>query len=249
MPHGRKFFTLSFDDGITQDRRIIELCKKHGFGGCTFNINTGLCGESWAWVGESLGRPDVSHIRFTESELRQGVYDGFDVQVHTLTHPSLKAFDSSPQELAREINGDARNILEFTGHRPSGLAWPGGDGEYTGRTVELVLQMTDMRFARATAPTYRFDLPECFMDWHPTCSIIDPELPRLAEEFIDLRRDGDSLFFVWGHGYELDIYDAYDRLEQLIIRMTSAPDIECVSSGELFQIYKNAIPSQRKESI
>ena len=37
----KKYFTISFDDGITQDERIIEIYKKYNFKGGTFFIDTG----------------------------------------------------------------------------------------------------------------------------------------------------------------------------------------------------------------
>ena len=37
FPH--KFFTLSFDDGVTQDRRFIKMLNDRGLK-CTFNLNS-----------------------------------------------------------------------------------------------------------------------------------------------------------------------------------------------------------------
>ena len=39
----KKILTLSFDDGITQDERFIEILNKYGIK-CTFNINSSLLG-------------------------------------------------------------------------------------------------------------------------------------------------------------------------------------------------------------
>ena len=36
---GKKYFTLSFDDGLEQDKRIIALMKQYGLKG-TFNLNS-----------------------------------------------------------------------------------------------------------------------------------------------------------------------------------------------------------------
>ena len=35
-----KVLTLSYDDGVVQDIRMVEILDKHGLK-CTFNINTG----------------------------------------------------------------------------------------------------------------------------------------------------------------------------------------------------------------
>ena len=39
-----KAVTFSFDDGITQDLRIIKILDKYGLKG-TFNVNSGLLGQ------------------------------------------------------------------------------------------------------------------------------------------------------------------------------------------------------------
>ena len=35
---GKKYFTLSFDDGLEQDKRVIRLMRQYGLKG-TFNLN------------------------------------------------------------------------------------------------------------------------------------------------------------------------------------------------------------------
>lgn len=157
----RKYFTLSFDDGITQDLRLIGILKKYGMDNCTFFINTGLMGANWAWVGGQFNRPDVSHLRFTEEELKTGIYAGFDLECHTATHPSLKAL--SNRRVQREIERDVMKIQEISGIRPVGMAWPGGDTEFNRQNITVILEKTDVRFARCTTPTYAFTLPENFM--------------------------------------------------------------------------------------
>ena len=238
----KKYFTISFDDGITQDLKIMEICRKYGFYGCTFNINTGLCGANWEWVGEAIGNPEVTHQRFTKKELKSGIYDGFDVAVHTLTHPSMKSYDNNIVKLKKEINTDAENIYRYTGVYPLGMAWPGGDTEYTDKTVELVAKHTKMGFARAVGSTYSFKLPEYFLKWHPTCSITDGNVLKYAEDFLNAECNEDMLFYVWGHGYELDFYDNYDTLEQLIKMMVEAEGVVTVSNAEFYLLFKDEIP-------
>ncbi len=238
----KKYFTLSFDDGITQDLKIMEICRKYGFYGCTFNINTGLCGENWEWVGEAIGDPTVTHKRFTKEELKSGIYDGFDVEVHTLNHPSMKEYDDRPLKLKKETDGDAANIYRYTGVYPLGMAWPGGDTEYTDKTVDLIAKYTKVGFARAVGSTYGFSLPEYFLKWHPTCSITDRDVLKYAEDFINADCDEDMIFYVWGHGYELELNNGYDTLEQLIKMMTEADDVVTVSNAEFYLLFKDEIP-------
>ena len=244
----KKFFTLSFDDGITQDLRVIEILKKYDVKCISFNINTGLYGANWEWVGPAIGDPSIPHQRFTEEELQTGIYDGYEVLVHTLNHPSLKNYDKRPNQIKKEVGKDADNIEELTGVRPVGMAWPGGDTEYTDKTIELVLENTDIRFARGTTSTYSFELPEYFMKWMPTCSAIDPQCLTLAQQFIDAECTEDMLFYVWGHAYELDLNNGqgYETFEQLVKMMSEAEDVYLVTNTEFYKIYKDQIPSWKE---
>lgn len=242
----KKYFTMSFDDGITQDLRIIEILKKYNVDCCTFMVNTGLYGANWEWVGQLLGRPDVTHLRFTEEELRTGIYDGFDVQCHTRTHPSLKTYDDDPEMIRYEVQGNADDLYDITGIKPVGLAWPGGDAECTEKTVELVLENTDIRYARGIGNTYTYKLPDNFMIWQPTCGVTDQNLLTYTQSFIGAEATEDMLFYVWGHGYELDWADYYDEFESMIRMISRTNDIILVTNTEFYELYKDEIPSWKE---
>lgn len=245
----KKYFTLSFDDGITQDAQLMEILKKYNMSCCTFFINTGLTGVSWEWVGLQYDRPDVTHVRFTRDDLISGVYDGFDVAVHTSSHRSLKGLNDA--QVKQEVAADARMITRFIGTTPVGMAWPGGDTEYTEQTILAVLDKTDIRFARGTTSTFTFALPEYFMTWYPTCSIVDDNVLELAEQFIQAECTEDMLFYVWGHGYELDVYDIWDRVETLVRMISEAAEqddtIVLVTNTQFYQLFKDEIPSWKSE--
>ena len=230
-----KYFTFSFDDGITQDYRITEIFRSCGFYGCTFFINTGLCGVSWDWVGRQFGRPNVPHLRLTEDQLRSGIYDGFDVAVHTLHHPSLKMYDDTPEKITEEVGRDAENIKRIFGVSPVGMSWPGGEFQCTEKTIKTILQTTDIRYSRAVEPTYDFRIPDDFMLWRPTCSFSDGKVMELAEKFISYDGGGDALFYVWCHGYELDFNDSYGKLNELASLMTRQDDVICVNNTEFYK--------------
>ncbi|MCQ2475509.1 MAG: polysaccharide deacetylase family protein [Clostridia bacterium] len=230
---GKKYFTLSFDDGITQDYKIMEICRKHNFKGITFNINSGLCGKNWDWVGDAIGKPGTAHQRLTKKEIKSGAYDGFDIAVHGCKHSSLKNYDNDPLGLWFEIEKDALNIKAMTGNYPVGMAYAGGDTEYTEESIENLRKYTTIKYARCTTSTYGFDFPTDYLKWQPTCGILDPNLFELAEKFLE--DDGENkLFYVWGHGYELDAFEKYDELEKLIEMMNEAEDVVCVSNTDFY---------------
>jgi len=240
----KKYFTLSFDDGITQDLRIMEILKKYDVNCCSFNINTGLLGVSWDWVAEATGTIGLTHQRFTENEITSGVYDGFDVLGHTRTHSVLKDYDYIDRNaVISEVEGCAQDIEALIGTKPVGMAWPNGDAYYTDWTIDTVAQYTSCKFARTVTPTYSYSLPTYFLQWNPTCHFIDSKMMTLAEEFVNMEPTEDSLFFVWGHGYEFDVNNNYDQLEELIKMMAEADDVILVTNTEFYELYKDQIPS------
>ena len=241
----KKYFTLSFDDGVTQDLKLIEILRKYNTGCCTFNINTGLYGANWEWVAVATGAPGLSHRRLTLDDFKSGIYDGFELAAHTQVHTSLKIYDNSPADIIREVQGDADNLEQLTGKKTVGMAWPGGDTEFTDKTVELVREHTDLKYARCTTPTYSFAPPERFLKWYPTCSFSDNRVFELAEKFISAEPTSDMLFYVWGHSYELDIpgNHSYEEFDRLVKMMSEADGVLLVTNAEFYEIYKDKIPS------
>ncbi len=244
----KKYFTIRMDDGITQDEKTMEILQKYGADCCTFYLNSGLLGDNWAWVGQQFNRPDVTHQRYTRKELKNGVYDGFDVGVHTQTHPSLKSL--SDAEVTQQVEGDRKALARILGYTAVGMAWPGGDTEWTDHTVETVLATTNIRYGSCTTRTGSFDLPEYFMAWYPTCSFSDADVLTLAEQFIAAEPTEDMLFFVWCHGYELDLFGTWDKFDTLIQMITEAAaeddSIVLVTNSEFYHLFKDEIPSWKE---
>lgn len=241
----KKYFTLRFDDGITQDARVMEILRRYNTHACTFYLNSGLLGAEWAWVGQVLGCPELSHRRYDRATLETGVYRGFDVQAHTATHTSLK--NLTDEQVTAEVGGDAAALSEWLGYTPVGLAWPGGDTEWNESNVETVYRTTPIRYGSCTTRTGGFALPTYFLTWYPTCCFSDADAMDIVERFIAEPADEDKLCFLWCHSYELDLYHTWDRFEVLIRRITEAAaqdeTLELVTNAEFYEKFKDRIPS------
>jgi predicted xylanase/chitin deacetylase len=58
FPGGKcKAVTLSYDDNMLQDERLLAICKKYGLK-ITFNINSGIFLPSWIKIAGRLGGRD-----------------------------------------------------------------------------------------------------------------------------------------------------------------------------------------------
>ena len=53
----------------------------------------------------------------------------------------------------------------------------------------------------------QFPMPQYFMTWYPTCGFSDGDSLTLLNEFLAADCEEDMLYYVWGHGYELDIFN------------------------------------------
>ena len=243
----KKYITLAFDDGITQDARIIEILNRYGLKCCTFYINTGLYGVDWtSWVGPvQFGKEGVPHVRYTREQIETGIYDGFDVGVHAKTHAN--PISCTDDQLIAEVMDDWREITELTGIQPVGMAWPGGHPAHTDHHIDVVNKYTSVKFGRCTNRANSFSLPETFLEWLPTCGISDPDSMALTQQFISAPCTEDMVLYLWGHGYEFDGFNSWQHLENMIRVIAQAAefndDIVLVNNSEFYQLFKDEIPS------
>lgn len=232
----KKYFTLSFDDGTYEDEKMIALLKKYGIK-ASFCINTGLMdGNDVIEVAGKWRRMNFEYAK------KNKVYEGFDVISHGFKHKELTFLGES--EIISEIRQDAQKIAELTEKSPVGFAYPGGTAYYNGYITDIMLSSTDIRFARDTDDTFAFYLPENFMAWKPTCSLLDDKLFSLAERFINAEATEDMLFYGWDHPWAITAYNAWDKVERLFKMLKEAGDIIFVSNTEFYELFKDKIPSE-----
>ncbi len=200
----RKALTLSYDDGVVQDARLIEILNKHGIK-ATFNINSGCYLAEDAVRERFYGRMKLSEAKALY------IGSGHEVAVHAYTHPFLERLDAT--EMIREITEDRRSIERDYGAITRGMAYP--FGTYSDQVVDI-LARCGIAYARTTRSTHTFGLPENWLTLHPTCHHKDAQLEELAKRFIegDNRYHHPELFYLWGHSYEFDNDDNWDVIER-----------------------------------
>lgn len=232
----RKYVTLSFDDGVTQDKDLMNIIDKYGIM-CTFNINTGLLGGEGTI---SNGIVTTTHNKVKAEMVKDGYYGEHEVAVHTLTHPSLPAV--SLGEVARQITEDERNITELTGIAPTGMAYPGAGYDHNNDVIDVILNCSDLKYARLATSTYGFGLPERFMEWEATLWMFDARLDEITEKFMASQPDeNDLIFYIWGHAYELDFFDARDRLDKYFAHLAEDEDIVFVTNRVIYKLFRDKI--------
>ena len=219
FPEGRsKALTMSYDDGREQDKRLVELFNKFGIKG-TFHLNSG-------WMDEDLVKMRSEAVK---------LYEGHEIATHSLTHPTLTRL--SDTALVTEILEDRKNLEKLTGRIIRGHSYP--NGAYN-ENVKQILKSLGIVYARAVSSTNDFEMPEDFMEWHPTCHHSAPDLMEKAKWFVEFNKAQYlKLFYVWGHSYEFDRDDSWGVIEEFCEYMSEHDDIWYATNIEIVD-YMNA---------
>lgn len=216
-----KALTFSFDDGITQDQRLLEILNRYGLK-ATFNINSGKCGTAKSYVMKDV---TVAHVKPRLEELTR-IYAGHEVAAHTVDHPMLTKIEDDA-EVVRQIEEDRLKLSEVMGYEIVGMAYPGGGVNCDARVERLAREHTGVRYARTVGVSGSFEIPENLYRFQMTASACcDWERTEaLAEKFLRTKAERPMLFSLYGHGYELDIDGTWDRFEALCKKLAGRDDV------------------------
>ncbi|GHU75556.1 polysaccharide deacetylase [Clostridia bacterium] len=212
--HGKlKALTFSYDDGIEQDVRLIDIFNRYGMR-CTFNLNSGQATPVNYWVNNGVKITRIGAERYRE------VYKGHEPACHTLTHPHLGA--CIDEEAARQLSEDKVHLEKWFGVPVVGMAYP--FGTYTDRVVEIV-QSVGLKYARTTQATHAFDIPTDLLRLPSTCHHKDPLLPSLIDQFLSAKPTEPMLFYIWGHSYEFDLDNNWNVIEDACKALSGRADV------------------------
>ncbi len=226
----RKALTLSYDDGISQDRRLLKLLNEQGVK-CTFNLNSGLLGMEGR---VSAGKKEVSHNKIGKEEI-VSLYAGHEIASHGRFHTSLTGMDSA--RCVQEILPCRQELEEITGQPLTGYAYAFGAFD---DTIISALKSCGIVYARTIEATHRFDIPSDFFRWNPTCHHDDENLSGLVKEFLSDDKyfsfySPAKLFFLWGHSYEFDQNDNWEHMEGFIKETAGREDVYYATNAEICQ--------------
>ncbi len=217
----RKAITFSYDDGVTQDLRLIELLDKYGLK-CTFNLNSGLLGDRFT---DNRNGRIITHYKFRPEEVR-AVYEGHEIAAHTVNHPRLT--ELSEAEIICEVEQDRLALSEIAGYEVIGMAYPCGGINNDDRVAEIIKNNTGIAYCRTITNTDSFDLQENLYRFNPNVyHILEADrLTEMGRRFLELDPEKPQIFYIWGHSYELDREpDNWDRLESFLQLISGKNDI------------------------
>ncbi len=190
MFHGKqKAVTFSYDDGVLQDLRLVELLDRYGLK-ATFNLNSQLLGQENYLIREDV---KVNHTKVQPSQVKT-VYQNHEVAVHTLTHPNLTTLEED--EIIRQVEEDRSNLTALVGYEVDGMAYPCGGVNHDARVADVLRRKTGVRYSRTITSSYSFAPQTDLLQFNPTVYHREwEEMFRLGEEFLALQPDTPQIFY------------------------------------------------------
>ena len=228
FPNGlSKALTLSYDDGVEQDARLIEIMNKYGLKG-TFNLSGGL------FAPEGTVYPEGQiHRRMSKSAAYDLYHNcGHEIALHAYTHPDLTLI--SKGTAAYQIVKDREALEEMFGRIVRGMAYPYGTNSEG--TAEL-LKNCGVAYCRTVEATCRFDIPSDWLRMPSTCHHNHPKLMELTEEFLkepNFFWSRPKLFYLWGHSYEFEADNNWHVIEEFAARIGGKDDIWYATNIEIY---------------
>lgn len=220
-----KVLTLSYDDCVVQDIRLIQIMNQHGIKG-TFNINSGLYLPEDAVREKYYGRMKLSEAR------NLYLSSGHEIAAHGFRHTFLGKMKS--EHIVSDLIEDRRNIEQQFGVLVRGMAYP-----YSSYNEEVMscVEKCGIRYSRVVPYTERLDFPENWLAWHPTCHHNNPKLLAMAENFVQNKPrylSENWLFYLWGHSYEFDNNDNWNVIEEFCQKVGGRDDVWYATNIEIY---------------
>jgi len=221
-----KAITFSYDDGVLQDKRLIEILNKYNLK-CTFNLNSGYFGKSGMLIREDVS---VAHCKARAKEIR-GIYEGHEIAVHTLHHPWMAKLPS--WKIVKETEEDRLYLSDIAGYEVVGMAYPAGTPAISKRVSDLVEKYTGIEYARLTDSTLGFEAQTNLFRFNPTVHHTEwKEMYAAAEKFLEMKAETPQLFYIWGHSYEFDIDNSWQKFEDFCKLISGRSDITYCTNKE-----------------
>lgn len=235
FPGGKfKAVTFSYDDGVKSDIRLAEIFNKNGLKG-TFNINT-----------DKYLRENTDTV-LTIEETKTHILDaGHEVAIHGDHH--IAPGVSRPVDAVRDVLDCREKLEDIFDIIIRGMAYPdsGVRRFHNGNNYENVKRMLEdlgVVYSRTLGgDNNSFTLPSDWHSWMPTMHHNNPEAFNYIEKFIS---DDESrartasryprLFYVWGHSYEFDNNNNWDRIEQICEKLAGRDDTWYATNIEIYE--------------
>jgi hypothetical protein len=221
-PGGKnRAFNISYDDGVTQDVRFVELLNRYGLKG-TFNLNYGLLRKDFTWEHEC-----GMTVRRLPEEAIPFVYRGHEVASHSWSHPYFDNMEET--EILKELGSDKFFLERLTGGEVAGYATP---FYYYSPLMAQCVRDCGFEYARISEESNDYSIPEDFYFWRGSKFHWDEDLEEFVNGFLSTDREL-ALCQLVGHSYDLDVMNLWDTIERICARVGNCEDVWAATHLEI----------------
>jgi hypothetical protein len=227
-PGGKtKAFNISYDDGVVQDVRFVELLNRYGLKG-TFNLNYGLMRKGFTWQHEC----GMTVRRIPEEQI-VAIYAGHEIASHSYSHPYFDHMDET--EILKELGSDRFFLERLTGREVAGYATP---FYYYSDLMAECVRHCGFEYARISEETNDYSIPKDFYRWRGSKFHWDADLEDFVEGFLESDREL-ALCQLVGHSYDLDVMDLWDAMERICRKVSENSNVWTATHLELVRYLRN----------
>ena len=222
----RKAFNITYDDGVTQDVRFVQMLNKYGIKG-TFNLNSELMKNQFAWT-----HPNGMEVRRLSADRVIDLYDGHEIASHTLTHPYMH--DLPEWEIMRQLGEDRENLQRLFGREVKGFAVP---FSYYSDLIARCAESCGFEYARMSEFSGSYAPCLDWYYWKTGVYHIMPELTEFAAGFLNTDQEL-AVCQIVGHSYDLDAENLWGTMELICAAVSAQSDVWMCTNLELVRYLK-----------
>ena len=222
----RKAFNITYDDGVLQDVRFVELLNRYGIKG-TFNLNSELMRQEFAWT-----HPNGMEVRRLSVEAVRNLYDGHEIASHTLTHPYMSELPE--WELMRQLGQDRANLEALFGREVKGFAVP---FSYYSERIARCAENCGFEYARMSEFSESYTPCTDWYYWKTGFYHIHGGLTDFVAGFLNTDTEL-AVCQIVGHSYDLDAEKLWGTMELICAAVAAQQDVWTCTNLELVRYLK-----------
>ena len=224
FPEGKfKALTLSYDDGKIMDRRLVDIFNRYKLK-ATFHLNS-----------DEFGCSDGHQYPYIDEKEVKQLYLDHEVACHTCSHPTMTRL--SDTQNIHEVLENRKALEAITSQMVRGMSYP--NGVYN-QKIKDIMKICGVVYSRTTKDTFRFDIPQDFLEWHPTCHH-NKDLLKLTQKFVETTYNQRlMLFYVWGHSYEFERDMNWNLIEEFASQVSQKEDIWYATNIDIYDYMKSS---------
>ena len=227
-PYGKKkAFNITYDDGVCQDIRFVELLNRYNIKG-TFNLNSELMYQQFEWVHEN-----GMVVKRLPADAVKNLYHNHEAASHTLTHPYMH--DMSESEIMHQMQQDKENLEQLLDKKICGFAVP---FDFYSNVIADCAQKCGFEYARCSEERFSYTPPENYYWWAAGVFHMNPQFEQFVNNFFESEEEL-ALCQIVGHSYDLDAENMWETMENILKRISEDSDVISMTNIDIVRYLKS----------